>query len=277
MDYGSTPVEDQLEALGRLVEVGKVRWVGLSNETPYGLMKFLHAASTGGQSSVGSSFPRSLLPRGEADEDVATEKERDAGRGSEKPVQLPRVVALQNAYSLTCRTFDAGLAECCHKEEVPLLAYSPLAMGLLTGKYLASGGGPPDARLNKYKGRYAEAESRYGARPNVVDAVAAYCAVAAERGMTPVELALRFVLSHPLVASAVVGATSIEQLDELVAAAEKGRLDEETTAAVDAVHARYPSPTPWLIHLCISNAYFDRCFCFLEIFFRFLILLLSLG
>lgn len=59
---------------------------------------------------------------------------------------LPRVASLQNAYSLLCRTFDAGLAECCHREGVSLLAYSPLAMGLLSGKYLAPGGGPPEAR-----------------------------------------------------------------------------------------------------------------------------------
>ncbi len=62
---------------------------------------------------------------------------------------LPRVISLQNAYSLLCRTFDTALAECCHKERVSLLAYSPLAMGLLTGKYLEPGGGPPDARWGK--------------------------------------------------------------------------------------------------------------------------------
>ncbi|GIM12127.1 hypothetical protein Vretimale_15505, partial [Volvox reticuliferus] len=91
---GAVPLEEQLEALARAVRAGKVRYVGLSNETPWGLHKALTAAS--------------LDP------------------------SLPRVVSLQNAYSLTCRTFDNGLAEVCHLEGVGLMAYSPLAMGLLT-------------------------------------------------------------------------------------------------------------------------------------------------
>ncbi|GIM12126.1 hypothetical protein Vretimale_15505, partial [Volvox reticuliferus] len=177
---GAVPLEEQLEALARAVRAGKVRYVGLSNETPWGLHKALTAAS--------------LDP------------------------SLPRVVSLQNAYSLTCRTFDNGLAEVCHLEGVGLMAYSPLAMGLLTGKYQVPGGGPPAARLNRYRGRYAEAESRYGPKPNVREAVAAYCALAAEAGLSPAQMALRFVLSRPLVSCAVIGATSSDQLAELLAA-----------------------------------------------------------
>ncbi|KAI8476768.1 MAG: Aldo/keto reductase [Monoraphidium minutum] len=204
--YPSAPLEDQLEALGRAVDAGKVRHVGLSNETPWGLMKCLALAQS------------------------------DA--------RLPRVVSLQNAYSLLCRGFDAGLAEVCHLEGVGLLAYSPLAMGLLTGKYRAPGGGPPEARLNKYRGRYAEAESRYGPRPNVVAAVDAYCGIAQRFGIAPAELALRFVLSRPLVSSAVVGATSLEQLSQLLAAAAAPPLEPGVLAALDEVHARLPNPTP---------------------------------
>jgi len=206
------PAEEQLEALGRAVEAGKVREVGLSNETPWGLMKFLQAAGSG----------------------------------------RPRVASLQNAYSLLCRTFEGGLAECCHLEAVALLAYSPLAMGLLTGKYhpgseeQGGGAGPgPEARLVKYAGRYAEAESRYYPRaPNVAEAVREYGAIAREAGMSPAELAIRWVLTNPQVASAVVGASNERQLKELLRAGEAGALPPDVAKAVDAVHRRYPSPTP---------------------------------
>lgn len=204
--YAACPVEEQLEALAAAVAAGKVRCVGLSNETPWGLLRFCAAAAAA--------------------------------------PHAPRVAALQNAYSLLCRTFDAGLAECCHAEGVSLLAYSPLAMGLLSGKYLAPGGGPPEARLNKYKGRYAEAESRYGPKPNVHEAVAAYAALAREAGLAPAVLALRFVLSHSMVAAAVTGATSLGQLDELLDAAEAPDLPPDLRQAVDAVHARFPNPCP---------------------------------
>lgn len=115
------------------------------------------------------------------------------------------------------------------------------------GKYLAPDGGPPSARLNRYKGRYAEAESRYGPKPNVREAVKAYADLAAAHGLSPTHLALRFVLSHPLVASAVIGATSTQQLQEQIDAAlcdggaplDAGLLDE-----VYRVHQRYPNPTP---------------------------------
>ncbi len=132
------------------------------------------------------------------------------------------------------------------------------------GKYLSPDGGPPGARLNRYRGRYAEAESRYGPKPNVREAVRAYVDIAARYGMSPTELALRFVLSRPLVVSAVVGATSAEQLEELLAAArrveawekgegegggwsggaEGGWLPPGAMEEIDAVHARYPNPTP---------------------------------
>ncbi|GAB4822478.1 hypothetical protein N2152v2_009524 [Parachlorella kessleri] len=195
MDYASVPLEEQLEAIQRAVSAGKVRHFGLSNETPYGLMHLCQLAA---------SNP-----------------------------SLPRPVSLQNAYSLLCRTFDTALAECCHRERVSLLAYSPLAMGLLTGKYLGPGGGPPEARLNKYRSRYAEAEARYGPKPNVREAVEAYVQLAAAAGIKPMELALRFVSSHPLVASVVAGATTLAQLRELLQAAAQPALGDELRAAVD--------------------------------------------
>lgn len=220
--YPSIPIEEQLEALHKAVHSGKVRYIGLSNETPWGLMKFCTTTS----SSTGNKDVNVL-----------------------SSVPTPRPISLQNAYNLTCRTFDSsGLAECCLQERVSLLAYSTLAMGLLTGKYIDMKNSPPEARLNKYKGRYGEAESRYGPKINVHVAIAEYAAVAKRYGMSLTELALRFVLEHPLVASAVIGATGVEQLKELVAFAGKiktqGKLDEEIRAAIDAVHARYPNPTP---------------------------------
>eukprot|EP00775_Hariotina_reticulata_P006767 gene6767-6984_t len=204
----AVPLEDQLAELGRAVEAGKIRHIGLSNETPWGVMKAIAAAGQPGSN-------------------------------------LPRIASIQNAFSLTCRTFDLALSEVCHCEEVSLLAYSPLAMGLLTGKYLSDDGGPPAARLNKYKRRYAEAESRYGPKPNVREAVAAYVALAAECGMTPTALALRFVLQHPLVASAVVGTSNLAQLQELLHAAAEGPLhDPQLLQQLDIVHRKYPNPTP---------------------------------
>lgn len=207
-DYGdSEPAERQLAAVGALVSEGKVRAFGLSNETPWGLLRFLTAARDG------------------------------AG---------PRCCALQNAYSLTCRGFDAGLAECCFRERVGLVAYSPLAMGLLSGKYSASAGGAgPNARLNLYSGRYAEAEGRYSTqRPNVSAAVDAYVDLAASYGIAPAALALRFAAWAPAAACALSGATEPHQLRTLLHAAQAGPLAPELLAKVDDLHQRYPSPTP---------------------------------
>ncbi|XP_065861245.1 uncharacterized protein [Euphorbia lathyris] len=112
--FCSVSIEEQLDCLGRAVDAGKIRYIGLSNETPYGLMKFLQVA--------------------------------------ERVACYPNIVSIQNSYSLLCRTFDSGLSECCHHEGISLLAYSPLAMGILSGKYFAADGGPLAARLNLFKG-----------------------------------------------------------------------------------------------------------------------------
>ena len=203
--YQSVPLEDQLEALSDAVRDGKICQIGLSNETAWGLMKSL---------SLSASSPN-----------------------------LPRVVCLQNSYSLTCRTFEQHLAEICHLEGVSLLAYSPLAMGILTGKYLHHNSSP-ESRLNKYKGRYGEAESRYGPRPSVTRAVGAYCDLAKDLGVSPVQLALGFVLKSPLVASAVIGATRLQQLDELVKAATTTPLSQEIMEQINTIHNDNPNPTP---------------------------------
>jgi aryl-alcohol dehydrogenase-like predicted oxidoreductase len=102
-----------------------------------------------------------------------------------------KIVTIQNSYNLLSRNFDSGLAECCHHERISLLAYSPMAMGILSGKYFSSGGGPPDARLNIFRGRYSEGESRYKLSNSVVKAAALeYVRIAEKYGISPASLAI---------------------------------------------------------------------------------------
>ncbi|KAJ8759756.1 hypothetical protein K2173_009857 [Erythroxylum novogranatense] len=181
--FSSVCIEEQLDALGRVVNAGKIRYIGLSNETPYGVMKFLQIA--------------------------------------ERASRYPKIISIQNSYNLLNRTFDSGLAECCHHEGVSLLAYSPLAMGILSGKYFAPDRGPTDARLNLFKGRYSEGETRYNLCNNMVKtATMEYLGIAKRYGLHPVSLAIAFVLRQPLVASAVFGATRSSQLQEVLNAVE---------------------------------------------------------
>ncbi|MBA0861245.1 hypothetical protein Goshw_026075 [Gossypium schwendimanii] len=197
--FSSVPIEEQLDALGRAVDAGKIRYIGLSNETPYGVMKFLHFA--------------------------------------ENNVRYPKIISVQNSYSLLCRTFDSGMAECCHHE-------SPLAMGILSGKYFASDGAPSDARLNLFKGRYSEGESRYSLARNTLKlATMEYLGIAEKYGLHPVSLAIAFVLNHPLVASTVFGVTKSWQLEEVISACNV-ELTSEIIADINKVHAKFPNPCP---------------------------------
>lgn len=204
--FCSIPIEEQLDALGRAVDSGKIRYVGLSNETPYGLMKFLQVAERGTCHS--------------------------------------KIVSVQNSYSLLCRTFDSGLAECCHHERISLLAYSPLAMGILSGKYFLPDGGPSDARLNIFRGKYSEGESRYNLSNHSIRAASMeYIDIAEKYGLHPVSLAIAFVLSHPLVASVVFGATKSWQLQEVINAC-KVELTPKVIVEINKVHKRFPNPCP---------------------------------
>ncbi|KAB2605226.1 aldo-keto reductase-like [Pyrus ussuriensis x Pyrus communis] len=222
--FCSIPIEEQLDALGRAVDSGKIRYVGLSNETPYGVMKFVQVA--------------------------------------ERSTYRPKIVSLQNAYSLLCRTFDSGLAECCHHERISLLAYSPLAMGILSGKYFSPDGGPPDARLNVFRGKYSEGESRYNLSNHIRRAAAMeYFKIAEKYSLHPVSLAIvvyshrpctqylrslhlaAFVLSRSLVASVVFGATKSWQLREVLDGC-KVELTPEVIAEINKVHERFPNPCP---------------------------------
>jgi aryl-alcohol dehydrogenase-like predicted oxidoreductase len=192
-----TPLRAQLEALGELVREGKIRQIGVSNEHPWGIMQFVRLADELG---------------------------------------LPYVVSTQNAYSLLNRTFETGLAEVCHREQVALLAYSPLAFGHLSGKYLDN----PQAagRLSQWP-----AFGQRYSKPNVAPAVAAYAELARRHGLTPTQLALGFVRSRGFVASTIIGASSIEQLRETLAATQTP-ISAELLAEIDAIHLRYTNPAP---------------------------------
>jgi aryl-alcohol dehydrogenase-like predicted oxidoreductase len=196
----ATPILEQLEAMDELIRAGKIRHYGLSNETAWGVCEFSRLAKIHG---------------------------------------LARPITIQNAYNLVNRTFESDLAEACYRESLALLAYSPLAMGVLSGKYLAAAK-PTSARLILFP-NFGE---RYQ-REHVAPAVAEYAEVARGAGLAPYELALAFVRSRPFVATLLVGATSVEQLaQDLVTATVSLRPD--VLAAIDAVHARYPSPSAGL-------------------------------
>ncbi len=196
-ERGGTDLRQTLEALAALVKAGKVRHVGVSNEHPWGVMQFVRLADEHG---------------------------------------LPRIASIQNAYNLLNRTYDTALAEVCYRESVGLLAYSPLAFGLLSGKYLDD----PQAkgRVNDFPG-FAQ---RY-AKPNVSPALAAYAALAREHGLTPAQLALAWCYRRRCVASTIIGATSMAQLEENLGAWTV-ELSPELLAAVDAIHLRYTNPAP---------------------------------
>ncbi|MGN8199538.1 NADP(H)-dependent aldo-keto reductase [Salinisphaera sp. RV14] len=196
-DDDPVPIEETLGELARLVDEGKIRHVGLSNETPWGVMRFLRAA------------------------------ERES---------LPRAVSIQNPYSLLNRTFEIGLAECAMHEQIGLLAYSPLAFGMLSGKYL-DGARPEGARLTRWE-RFA----RYNGR-RAEQATADYVALARKHGLDPAQMALAYVTSRPFVTSNIIGATTMEQLAANIDSAEQV-LSNEVIAGIEAIHADNPDPCP---------------------------------
>lgn len=190
-------IAEQLSAFADLIQAGKIRYVGLSNETPWGISQFSHAA---------------------------------------KQLGLPKVVSIQNAYNLLNRVFDWTLAEACYRENIGLLAYSPLAFGMLSGKYLSE---PPEkARISLFKGfgqRYL--------KTNVNEAVAVYADIAQRYNLTPAQLAIAFVRSRWFVTSTIIGATTLAQLQENLDSLNVV-LDDEILAEIEAVHHRYPNPAP---------------------------------
>jgi len=191
------PIEETLAALGDLVRAGKVRHVGISNETPWGVMRYLALSEQRG---------------------------------------LPRVVSIQNPYSLLNRVFEIGHAEIALREQVGLLAYSPLAMGALTGKY-RHGARPPQGRLTRF-----DRFQRYST-PRGVAAVEQYAQIAEAHGLDPAQMALAFLLRQPFLTSAIVGATTPQQLRTNLASIDLA-LAETVVEAIEAVHGADPNPCP---------------------------------
>ena len=193
---------EQLEALSELVRAGKVRAVGLSNETPYGVHEFVRLAEQHG---------------------------------------LPRVATVQNPYCLLNRTVENGLDETMYRLGVSLLAYSPLAFGVLTGKYDDSGLEGPQAPLGRMALFDSMRKQRWG-RPETLAAARRYNALAREHGLTPTRLALAFCYAKWQVASTIIGVTSVAQLDECLDAWGTP-LTAELRQAIDAIRwdARDPA------------------------------------
>ncbi|SDI43199.1 NADP(H)-dependent aldo-keto reductase [Pseudomonas panipatensis] len=192
-----TPLEETLEVLDEQVRAGKIRHVGLSNETPWGAMKFLQLAEQRG---------------------------------------WPRAVSIQNPYNLLNRSFEVGLAEIAIREQCGLLAYSPLAFGMLSGKY-ENGARPANARISLFS-RF----TRY-TNPQSERACARYVALAREHGLDPAQMALAFVTRQTFVTSNIIGATSLEQLQSNLGSMQL-QLSDELLAGIEAIHKDQPNPAP---------------------------------
>jgi aryl-alcohol dehydrogenase-like predicted oxidoreductase len=190
-------IEETLRALAELVDEGLIKHIGISNETPWGTMEYLRLAAEQG---------------------------------------LPKVACIQNVYNLLSRQFETGLAEMSIREDMPLLAYSPMAFGMLSGKYL-DGNKPSDARLTLFD-RFTRYDS-----PQSLAATEAYAEIADRQGMSLAQMSLAFVCQQPFVASCLIGATTMTQLKENIDAVDI-TLSDEVLAEIDAVHNCYPDPAP---------------------------------
>ena len=192
-----TPIDETLRALQELVAAGKIKTVGLSNETPWGTMKFLELADREG---------------------------------------LPRVESIQNPYGLLNRTYEIAMAEVSHREDVGLLAYSPLGMGLLTGKY-RHGAKPEGSRMAVF-----ERFTRYDGAETLA-ATEQYLQLADEHGLNPTHMALAFVNTRPFVLSNIIGATTMEQLKMNIDSLDV-TLSKDVLKGIEAIQQRLPNPAP---------------------------------
>jgi aryl-alcohol dehydrogenase-like predicted oxidoreductase len=185
-----------LDTLGDFIKEGKIKHIGLSNETPWGIMRFLEES---------------------------------------KHHHLPRIKTVQNPYSLLNRLFESGSAEICVREDVGLLAYSPMAFGILSGKFL-TGEKHPNARINLFPqfARYNSAQC--------AEATKLYQEIALKNGLTLTELSLAFI-EQSFVTSTIIGATTMEQLKENIDSIQVS-LSDEILKAIDEVQAIIPDPAP---------------------------------
>lgn len=192
------PIEEILENLAPLKKSGKVRHFGLCNETPWGTMKFLHLA---------------------------------------EKMRLPRIVSIQNSYNLLDRVLDIGLAEIIQREEIGFLAYSPLAFGVLSGKYL-HGEKPPNSKLTLWEKQF----SRYRKKNSEV-ATEAYVELAQSHQINPAQMALAFVSSLPFLTSMIIGATTMAQLKTNISSVNV-ILPAEVKEGIETIHKQFPNPCP---------------------------------
>ena len=188
--------EAVLDALETHIKAGKIRHIGLSNENPWGIMRFLQAAKS----------------------------------------PATKMITVQNPFSLLNRLFEVGSAEICHRENIGLLPYSPLAFGVLSGKY-RNGRMPDNSRLALFKGL-----ARYSGEKSF-EATERYAALAEEVGLSLTELSLAFVNDRSFVTSNIIGATTMEQLKENIAT-HQVKLSEEILKAIDAINEAIPNPAP---------------------------------
>jgi aryl-alcohol dehydrogenase-like predicted oxidoreductase len=190
------PIQEQVSGMAAMIKAGKIRHYGLSNETSWGVCEFRRAA-------------------------------RELG--------VPGPVTLQNSYSLLSRNVDNDLAETLFREEMSLLAYSPLAAGILSGKYMG-GAKPAGTRFTLF-----DSLGLRFRKPMVSEAVDAYAALARRRGLTLVQLALGYVASRWFLGASIIGATTMAQLKEDISAAQFS-LDEETLEGIRQIQLRFPNP-----------------------------------
>ena len=193
---GGPSVQEQVQGMAAMIKAGKIRHYGLSNETAWGVCEFARAA---------------------------------------KALGVPGPITLQNSYSLVSRTVDNDLAEVLFRENMSLLAYSPLAAGILSGKYLG-GAKPAGARFTLFDSLGIRFR-----KPMVAEAVDAYAALAKRRGITLVQLALGYVASRWYLGASIIGATSMAQLKEDIAGAQF-TLDAQTLEEIAAIQLRFPNP-----------------------------------
>jgi len=196
-DEENIEISETLETLGKLKQAGKIRAFGISNETPWGVMRYLSLAEKNG---------------------------------------WEKVVSIQNSYNLLNRSFESGLAEITYRESVGLLAYSPLAFGTLTGKYL-DGLKPARARLTLYS-RFQRYQTK-----NAQKATREYVRLARENNLDPAQMALAFVRTRSFSTSVLLGATSVKQLESNLGGAEL-KLSDEVLDGIQDIHSRIPNPCP---------------------------------
>ncbi|MCV6637198.1 NADP(H)-dependent aldo-keto reductase [Candidatus Albibeggiatoa sp. nov. NOAA] len=197
-DEEMVAIEESLTALSELVQAGKVRYIGVSNESAWGVMTFLKLA---------------------------------------EQLNLPRIVSIQNPYNLLNRSYEVGLAEVSHRENVGLLAYSPLAFGVLSGKYL-HGAYPKNARITLFP-RF----DRYIKNESGVKATQAYIDLAKQHDLDPAQMALAYVNTRPFLHSNIIGATTMDQLKANIASIDL-TLSDEVLEGIEAIHQQYSNPCP---------------------------------